>query len=99
MVIAQFWAFANDIYTREQGKRLLPVVGMGSSLGAWARVTVRGRHHSGDGALPLMLIAGAVLTSCIGARPWSTGDRTRTRHAAPSQEDSCGRSTRWVASR
>ena len=25
MVIAQFWAFANDVYTVEQGKRLFPV--------------------------------------------------------------------------
>ena len=35
MVIAQFWAFANDIYTPEQGKRIFPLVGVGSSLGAW----------------------------------------------------------------
>ena len=35
MVIAQFWAFANDIYTPEQGKRLFPLIGVGSSLGAW----------------------------------------------------------------
>src|SRR6188768_4213390 len=35
MVIAQFWAFANDLYTQEQGKRLFPLIGVGSSLGAW----------------------------------------------------------------
>ena len=35
MVIAQFWAFADDIYTPEQGKRLFPLIGVGSSLGAW----------------------------------------------------------------
>src|SRR3954464_15638839 len=35
MVIAQFWAFATDIYTPEQGKRLFPLIGVGSSLGAW----------------------------------------------------------------
>ncbi len=34
MVVSQFWAFANDIYTEEQGKRLFPVVGMGASAGA-----------------------------------------------------------------
>ena len=33
-VISQFWALANDLYDKEQGKRLLPVVGIGSSLGA-----------------------------------------------------------------
>lgn len=30
--IAQFWAFANDIYTPEQGKRIFPLIGVGSSL-------------------------------------------------------------------
>ncbi len=35
MVIAQFWAFAADLYTEEQGKRLFPMIGIGSSLGAW----------------------------------------------------------------
>ena len=35
MVIAQFWAFATDLYTPEQGKRLFPLIGVGSSVGAW----------------------------------------------------------------
>src|SRR5262245_45400756 len=35
VVIAQFWAFANDIYTSERGRRLFPLIGVGSSLGAW----------------------------------------------------------------
>ena len=34
-VVAQFWAFANDIYSEEQGKRLFPPIGIGMSLGAW----------------------------------------------------------------
>jgi len=34
MVVSQFWAFANDVYTEEQGKRLFPVVGVGASGGA-----------------------------------------------------------------
>lgn len=35
-VVAQFWALAADIYTEEQGKRLFPVIGIGSSAGAVA---------------------------------------------------------------
>jgi AAA family ATP:ADP antiporter len=35
-VISQFWAFANDLYTEGQGRRLFPLVGVGSSLGAVA---------------------------------------------------------------
>ena len=41
MAIAQFWAFANDIYTKEQGQRLFPLIGVGSSLGAWVGVGAR----------------------------------------------------------
>jgi ATP:ADP antiporter, AAA family len=33
-VVAQFWSFANDLYTEEQGKRLFPIAGVGASLGA-----------------------------------------------------------------
>lgn len=33
-VIAQFWAFANDVYTHDQGKRLFAIVGLGASTGA-----------------------------------------------------------------
>src|SRR3954462_1602339 len=35
-VIAQFWSFANDVYSAEQGKRLFAVLGIGSSVGAVA---------------------------------------------------------------
>ena len=33
-VVAQFWALAADIYSEEQGKRLFPIIGGGSSVGA-----------------------------------------------------------------
>ncbi|MGE5180693.1 MAG: NTP/NDP exchange transporter [Acidobacteriota bacterium] len=32
--VAQFWALAADIYSEEQGKRLFPIIGGGSSVGA-----------------------------------------------------------------
>src|SRR5262245_53238546 len=35
MIVAQFWSFANDVYTFERGQRLFPLVGVGGSLGAW----------------------------------------------------------------
>ncbi|MGW8323026.1 MAG: NTP/NDP exchange transporter, partial [Thermodesulfobacteriota bacterium] len=33
-VVAQFWAFAADLYTDERGKRLLPLIAVGASSGA-----------------------------------------------------------------
>ena len=35
-VVAQYWALAADIYSEEQGRRLFPVIGGGSSIGAVA---------------------------------------------------------------
>ena len=48
MVVAQFWAFANDLYTRDQGERLFPVVAFGASVGAVAGSAVAG------GLIPLV---------------------------------------------
>ena len=33
-IVAQFWALAADIYSDEQGRRLFPIIGAGSSIGA-----------------------------------------------------------------
>jgi AAA family ATP:ADP antiporter len=36
MIIAQFWSFANDLYSKDQGERLFPIVAFGASVGAVA---------------------------------------------------------------
>jgi AAA family ATP:ADP antiporter len=64
--ISQVWAFANDIYTEGQGKRLFPVIGVGSSLGAWlgaegAKQFIKRFHAS---PYELQLVAGALLLVC-----------------------------------
>jgi AAA family ATP:ADP antiporter len=33
-LVAQFWSYANDVYTEEQGKRLFAIIAVGGSLGA-----------------------------------------------------------------
>ncbi len=45
MIVAQFWSFANDIYTKDQGERLFAIVGFGASLGAVVRLAVRRSLH------------------------------------------------------
>jgi AAA family ATP:ADP antiporter len=64
-VISQFWALANDLYNEDQGKRLLPVVGVGSSLGAWIGSVYAGRVFSTFGSSGLMLIAAGLLLGCV----------------------------------
>lgn len=60
-VIAQFWSFANDIYTPEQGKRLFAVVGVGSSVGAMAGAQIAKRIYIRFGPYNMMLAAAGVL--------------------------------------
>ncbi len=64
MVIAQFWAFANDLFTPEQGKRLFPLIGVGSSLGAWVGSMRAGQLVGTWGPMRLLLSAAAILVIC-----------------------------------
>jgi AAA family ATP:ADP antiporter len=57
MVIAQFWAFAADLYSQEQGKRLFPLIGVGASLGAWLGAVRAGALI--EAGSPARLLAGA----------------------------------------
>ena len=64
MVVAQYWAFANDLYTPEQGKRLFPLVGIGSSLGAWVGSLRAGTLLESAGPWRLLAGGAAVLVVC-----------------------------------
>ena len=64
MVIAQFWGFASDLYTQDQGKRLFPVIGVGASLGAWLGSVRAGTVVHDFGAPRLLIGAGIVLVVC-----------------------------------
>lgn len=61
MVIAQFWSFANDVYTPEEGKRLFAIVAFGSSSGAVFGSFVTGRLIEPLGVYQLMLLSAALL--------------------------------------
>lgn len=58
VVISQFWAFANDLFTADRGRRLFPVIGIGASLGALAGAGLTALNFKEFGAYRLMLIAG-----------------------------------------
>src|SRR6188768_1256630 len=61
MIIAQFWAFANDVYTKEEGERLFVIVGFGASLGAVAGARIADRLIEPLGVYQLMLLGAAIL--------------------------------------
>ncbi|MEO8841653.1 MAG: Npt1/Npt2 family nucleotide transporter [Kofleriaceae bacterium] len=57
LVVSNFWSFANDIYTEEEGKRLFAIIGVGASIGAILGAFVPHMLHASLGIHGLMLIA------------------------------------------
>jgi ATP:ADP antiporter, AAA family len=61
MVVAQFWSFANDLYTKDEGERLFPIVGFGASLGAVVGAGLAGGFIERIGVLELLLVGAGLL--------------------------------------
>lgn len=70
VVVAQFWAFANDLYTTERGKRLFPILGMGANLGAVVGSLFASVVFGGFGPYSLMVLAAAGLLVPVGLTIW-----------------------------
>jgi len=85
MLVAQFWAFASDIYTEQQGKRLFAIVGIGSSLGAILGASVAGWLFKPLGPYSMMLVAAALLVLSMGLTNWI---HHREGHPHPQRRDS-----------
>jgi AAA family ATP:ADP antiporter len=66
-MVSQFWAFANDIYSEEQGKRLFPLIGIGMSVGALAGASSVDIliERFALGPYSLMLLACGILLICL----------------------------------
>ncbi|HKO47256.1 MAG TPA: Npt1/Npt2 family nucleotide transporter [Polyangiaceae bacterium] len=67
--IAQFWGYASDVYTPDQGKRLFSVIGVGSSIGAVAGARLA-KVMIPLGPRALMLGAAILLGVCCGLLIW-----------------------------
>lgn len=60
-VVAQFWAFAADLYTDERGRRLLPLIAVGASSGAAVGSWFTGRFIKFDSRETFDLILLAII--------------------------------------
>ena len=70
MIIAQFWSFANDVYSPDEGKRLFAIVAFGSTIGAIVGATFVEKlvdpEKSAPGAVnAMLLVAAAVLAASL----------------------------------
>ncbi|HXV86237.1 MAG TPA: MFS transporter [Gemmatimonadales bacterium] len=84
MMIAQFWAFANDVYTNDEGKRLFPIVGFGASSGAVLGAWLAGQLAGPVGIHQLLLVAAVILVVAAGVTNLlDARERKRTEAAVP----------------
>ena len=65
LVIAQFWGFANDLYTEDEGKRLFPLIAFGAVMGGFAGGIITNWLVEPLGKYQLLLISGGILGICI----------------------------------
>jgi AAA family ATP:ADP antiporter len=66
MVIAQFWAFANDIYLPEEGSRLFVIIAFGASAGGVFGPMLASRLIDSLGIDALLLLSAGILTMSLG---------------------------------
>ncbi len=64
-VVAQFFAFAADLYTDERGRRMLPMIAIGATGGAWAGSEIAESLVRLMGAETLLLLAVLPLIASI----------------------------------
>jgi AAA family ATP:ADP antiporter len=88
MVIAQFWSFANDVYTNDEGKRLFPIVAFGASLGAVVGPVISGGLIESLGIYHPLLLAGALLLIGAGITGVVDARERRRTEAARSRAES-----------
>jgi ATP:ADP antiporter, AAA family len=93
-IVAQFWSFANDLYTDESGKRLFPVIAIGATAGAAAGSGLAKALVLVVGTYGLLLVAAVMLSLSLvamliadnvspeGAGPSTSGGRPETRDAS-----------------
>jgi AAA family ATP:ADP antiporter len=87
-VVAQFWALAADLCSAEQGKRLFPIIGGGSSIGAvagahLAKALVAYGPHVLMGTAVLILLVCVALIGWAGRRPLVHTGAEAAREAEP----------------
>jgi len=98
MIPAQFWAFANDVYTPEAGKRIFVIIAFGASSGAVLGGIVTDILIEPLGIYQLLLVAGTllllslILTNIVEAREKTSQEAQATfkKNQEPEPTDQSG---------
>ncbi len=64
-VVAQFWSFANDLYSESHGKRLFPAIAVGGTVGSLVGSQTAAMMMHATGPYRLMLVSAGLLVIYI----------------------------------
>jgi ATP:ADP antiporter, AAA family len=65
-IVAQFWSYGNDLYSQEDGQRLFPVIGIGTTLGSLiGSLAATWLFHSGMKAYTMLHITAVMLLASM----------------------------------
>jgi ATP:ADP antiporter, AAA family len=87
MVTAQFWAYANDLYTPAAGKRLFAVIAFGASAGAVVGAWLSGLLIAIIGVHALLLAAAGVLVLSLALFNFIDRHNSQWRSAGQAADD------------
>ncbi|HYM09393.1 MAG TPA: Npt1/Npt2 family nucleotide transporter [Bryobacterales bacterium] len=65
MCIAQFWSFANDLYTPEEGKRLFAIIVFGTATGSVCGSEAASLMGKRIDVFTMMLVSAGILLLCV----------------------------------
>lgn len=83
-VIAQFWAFANDLFSESEGKRLFGIVAVGSAVGGIVGAQTAKRFFDATAEGRLMFVAAGLLLGAL-ALTWLANLRESRRPRAAAE--------------
>jgi len=82
-LVAQFWSFANDIYSKDAGDRLFPIIAVGMTAGAPLGSLAAGRlFQSGAAPSVILQVAAALLVVSVVLYNWIDARERRQRREA-----------------
>jgi AAA family ATP:ADP antiporter len=71
LIVAQFWAFAADLFSVEAGERLFVLIAVGASIGAWGGAVASKYLFALVGVYGTMGAAIALLLATVPLTPWA----------------------------
>jgi AAA family ATP:ADP antiporter len=100
-VVAQFWALAADIYDADAGKRLFPIIGAGSSIGAvvgglFAKSLVPFGPSALMGTAVIILLVCVALIVVIERRTRAGQIKDAKKDATPNPEEPLAKDGAWT---